>query len=201
MNLQAPELFLSNMTGNLAVQSISTIEYHNSYRALVMFAKQIEDSTSSDGLRNHGLLGLACAVYGWMPTILKTFDFERFGNAYPVAEIRGISSVSAGRSFLNGMNEIAPINGSWVGTSKLLHMLRPDMFPIWDRRVAVRFSLNHHYQVNSKRIYLEYFNFVHKILAGRPNFITGVQTYIRENHGYKPDEVRCLELILFAKQD
>ena len=34
-----------------------------------------------------------------------------------------------------------PINNSWVGLSKALHFINPEIFPIWDKNVAELFGI------------------------------------------------------------
>lgn len=75
-------------------------------------------------------------VYGWMPTILE-------GRKLPCQYTRDRAS---GFGLRLGMANNDPstlpeedycfVNGSYVGTSKFLHLWKPDYFAIWDSRVA-----------------------------------------------------------------
>lgn len=192
MDMSNPEKFLSFLSEEEAIKSLHSIEYYPSHRALMKLASQIQDDSSNDGL-----LALACATYGWMPTILKKWDMENFRISNPVSKIRAMESYDTALNFLDEMDETAPINSSWVGTSKLLHFLNPSIFPIWDSRVAIHFGLKWPHQINSKASYKKYFEFVHYTLGKRPSFISAVQRQIEDEHGYRPTEVRCLELMLF----
>ena len=73
-----------------------------------------------------------------MSTILMHFEPEKFIDLKPIASIRGAKTNTAAYRFLQAIDEVAPINRSWVGTSKFLHFLNPEIFPIWDSRVARR---------------------------------------------------------------
>lgn len=186
--------YLAALDGNRAIDLLRSIPYMDSHRALVALAATIKDDD-----RNDGLHALACATYGWMPTILGPFEPENFRRDTPVAAIRDLGGTEAAREFIEAMDERAPINGSWVGTSKLLHFLRPDLFPIWDSRVAERFGLKWPHQVNKKATYLHYFDFVQEELERGYPWVAEVVQAIEAGHGYIPTDVRCLELMLFAK--
>lgn len=190
--------YLSGMTNDIAVGLITPSTYTDSYRALLNLASLVQDDA-----RHDGLFGLACAAYGWMPTILKNFSPENFCTNTPkygvISKIRGIQHVTDAREFLSCMEEVAPINRSWVGTSKLLHFLNPNLFPIWDRRVADRFSLRGPNQINKKEVYLKYFKFVHEEIFRGYAWIDAVSDRIERDNGYRPSQVRCMELMLFLR--
>ena len=190
--------YLSGMTNDFAVDRITPSTYTDSYRALLNLASLVQDDA-----RHDGLFGLACAAYGWMPTILKNFSPENFCTNTPncgvISKIRGIRKITDAREFLSCMEEVAPINRSWVGTSKLLHFLNPSFFPIWDSRVAVRFSLKSPTQINKKEAYLKYFEFVHEEISRGHTWLDTVSERIERDNGYRPSQVRCLELMLFLR--
>ena len=54
---------------------------------------------------------------------------------------------------LNSLPNNSPVNNSWIGLSKVLHFINPDIFPIWDSRVAKCFNMLYPYQFNKKDIY------------------------------------------------
>ena len=83
------------------------------------------------------------AVYGWMPTILDPLgvgraidqDPDRLLDVLNVARCANEPGVTDDDlDLLKGF-----ANNSTVGASKLLHLLNPVVYPIWDRRVAHRF--------------------------------------------------------------
>ena len=76
-------------------------------------------------------------VYGWMPTIPKfkkvtksKVEQRRIEYLLNLARHQTLASseIDELKSFL--------VNNSVVGTSKLLHLLAPDRYAIWDKRVA-----------------------------------------------------------------
>lgn len=188
--------YLANITNDVAVALLTPGPYTDSYRALLNLASLVQDD-----VRHDGLFGLACAAYGWMPTILRNFSPENFcGKALSsglISKIRGITSRDEARIFLRCMEEVAPINRSWVGTSKLLHFLNPNFFPIWDSRVADRFLLQWPNQINKKEAYLRYFEFVHEEISKGHTWLDVISDRIERDNGYRPSQVRCLELMLF----
>jgi hypothetical protein len=194
MNNCAAKAFLSRHTSATAVQAVAKVRYHNTYEALLGLGRMIEDDA-----RHSGLLTLSCGVYAWMPTILGTFEPDAFNEDAPVAKIREIDTAAAAVTFLGAIKKRAPLNGSWIGTSKLLHMLNPEVFPIWDGRVAARFGPISDYSINLKKTYISYVQFLHAELAHRQGVIWGIRDHIMAAHGYKATDLRCLELLLFSK--
>ena len=112
------------------------ISYEVSYEYLLDYAKSIVDSNFTD----QGLIVLAHAVYGWMPTILTiqhginpTVDLTR------IKEILREIYHNPEYNFLNDANGLKDIanftNKSFVGASKFLHFLFPNSFAIWDSNI------------------------------------------------------------------
>ncbi|MEH6521491.1 hypothetical protein [Sulfitobacter sp.] len=180
---------LSNDTARLHLESHS---YFPSHRALMRLASRVDDDPQNDGL-----LSLSCAVYGWMPTILKNWKFENFGVEFPVEVVKGLNDAEAGKEFLSKIDAVSPINNSWVGLSKLLYFLNPELFPIWDSRIAKHFGFNWAGQLNRKDVYISYFMFIHENLKAQQDMLIFVADQIEKDHGYRPSAVRCLELIFF----
>ena len=114
------------------------------------------------------LLAAGYAVYGWMPTILK-----RTENLVPlsefVIEVRALPFFGALPIVQRAVAQdqgvvLRSLNNSVVGTSKLLHFLMPDLFPIWDSRIAKLFGFNGRH--NSPTAYLSYFELLHQWCMG-----------------------------------
>ncbi len=77
-------------------------------------------------------------VYGWMPTIP---DFSRPQKTSVEKREKTAQLLNEARARILTANEINElkvylVNNSVVGTSKLLHLLAPDKYAIWDSRVA-----------------------------------------------------------------
>ncbi|MBU2889858.1 hypothetical protein [Celeribacter halophilus] len=194
-NSEGTNRYLSTLTDAYAISVLNSVEYLDAYRALLLFAQSVKDDD-----RHDGLLSLAFAAYGWMPTILGQCDMALFKSQKPICEIRALDNKCEARKFLVSMGDKAPINGSWVGTSKVMHFLNPKLFPIWDSRVAKNFDLRWPYQINSKRNYLCYFDFVHIEILKDHSWFAVVEKEINEKYDYSPTLVRCLELMLFARE-
>ncbi|MBR1236628.1 DUF6308 family protein [Bradyrhizobium sp. AUGA SZCCT0182] len=136
--------------------------YSNGYFALRALIRDRTDPSDEQQLQ-----GAAYAVYGWMPTILKNAD-----NLLPlskfVVNLRDVSVVDA-RVIVSRVpvHELASllfsVNKSVVGTSKLLHFLLPNLFPIWDSRIARLFGFRHASH-NTAPAYLSYFELLHRWL-------------------------------------
>jgi hypothetical protein len=187
--------------------------YGHSYRALLKLAEQSLDDENHDAAHS-----LACAVYGWMPTILKTFEINLTKLEKPISQIKIVNSLEDASKFIRGIGEVAPINRSWVGTSKFLHFLNPTVFPIWDSRVAISFhrrianfartgvdqerkaklpTLNHF--SNKRDNYLEYMRFMSASAKVLPGWIEEMQEKVYKECGYTPTALRCMELVLFNR--
>jgi hypothetical protein len=207
--------FLSSLEEGSRWKYLQRDTYGNSYRALINLA-----AASIDDPQNDSAIALACAVYGWMPTILKEHKIKigNINSRFPLQEIKMIESWKDAETFLSHIDEIAPINGSWVGTSKFLHFLNPYIFPIWDSRVAVSFhskisiqaitaaeqgrslsTMQLNYFCNRKDHYLEYTKFMLDFKQSAPRWVTVMQNEIGNQHKHCPTELRCLELVLFNR--
>ncbi|UWQ59508.1 hypothetical protein K3722_05105 [Leisingera caerulea] len=120
--------------------------YNVGYDALLAFGSAVHDKT--------GMLVLAHAVYGWMPTILKSYNLDGLA----VEDVRG------------GFLPAEPVlNNSWVGTSKMFHFLAPEVWPIWDSRVALHFGLPRSGQHNRREVYRDYADFLRAEAASCKN--------------------------------
>lgn len=140
------------------LERASTLHVHQALRNdaySVAYPELVNHFTSikNDVAWNDFVVGLH-VVYAWMPTIP---DLERICSTKPgcvtaldndgkkrvIAALKAArdasQNVTADRAaeLLSTLSKY--INGSLVGASKLLHFLNPEVFPIWDSRVARRF--------------------------------------------------------------
>ncbi|CUH76783.1 hypothetical protein TRM7557_01059 [Tritonibacter multivorans] len=130
--------FVAKWNANWAASADKQEHYTQSYAALCAFGARVE--TAED------LMVLGHATYGWMPTILK--DHENLKTA-------NINAIRAGE-----VPDKPLLNTSWVGTSKLMHFLAPDVWPIWDSRIARHFGMVHRHQYDKRIAYSEYADFL-----------------------------------------
>ena len=98
---------------------------HRSYRRFVAFFKNRETISEDDFI-------IGCYfTYGWMPTMLDLRG--------ELADSVNLANKVKAQGYVPTAEEIQTlannINGSVVGTSKLLHFIRPDVHAIWDSRV------------------------------------------------------------------
>nr|WP_255552474.1 DUF6308 family protein [Maritimibacter dapengensis] len=123
-----------------------------------------------------------------MPTTLKSYHFDGFDVSY----VKGLDVQSA-YDWLRSEAE-PKVNNSWVGYSKFLHMLRPDLFPIWDSHIARALGLKM-YSTNRSGIYANYFYWVH--FFALPKYgteLARLEKGILEN----TTEIRRLEFAIFS---
>ncbi len=74
----------------------------------------------------------------------------------------------------NDGQALQALNNSVVGTSKLLHFVRPDLFPIWNSRIARLFGfLNGRH--NTPAAYLGYFELLHVWCSSADTFPEALQ--------------------------
>jgi hypothetical protein len=135
-------------TSNL---SLDENDYIGGYRALLNFFTSKLDLTNLLDAR-----AAAYAIYGWMPTILKQWEEP---NIVPLLKFaQSLKENKQRGKALTALREqkgiLQSINGSTVGTSKFLHFVAPDIFPIWDSRIALAFDVSH--RINDPDTYLQY---------------------------------------------
>ncbi len=159
-------------------------EYLRQYPALIELGKRT-DSLSS--------VALALAVYGWMPRILRSDNLSE-------ADIPAIRNAEALNSeiVINSMPTRGLINNSWVGTSKFLHFVNPNVFPIWDSHIARAFGLVKRAEFEKKSAYVEYTHNMHATVSIHTSVISLVKSRIFTQFGYEPSDLRCLEFLIFA---
>lgn len=102
-----------------------TNSIHRSYRHFVSYFDGCQSITEHDFI-------IACHfTYGWMPTML-----DLRGDLAASVEIANKVKADGCIPTPEELQLLANnINGSVVGTSKLLHFIRPDIHAIWDSRV------------------------------------------------------------------
>jgi hypothetical protein len=167
---------------------IDTNEYVEGYIALCsLFSSLLSFETTT-----HVEIG-AHAVYGWMPTMLKRLEQERaeklriFAKKWKSATCYSLSVLKALEDL-----DLKTVNNSVVGTSKFLHFVAPDVFPIWDSRVAAVFGLKYDYKINNEKTYREFVQAIHMEVEERHN-----PTPWDGNSTNGISKIRNLELCLF----
>lgn len=136
-------------------------------------------------------------VYGWMPTALDLYVDPKKPDLERGTDILN-SAKAAGELLDRDLSDLMRlINNSLVGTSKLLHFLRPDGFPIWDSKTyAFVFEEKpHHYRVNEISRYREYQGHLARIQE-RDAF-TRFHASMITKVGYEISPLRSIELVMF----
>jgi hypothetical protein len=148
------------------------------------------------------LLAASFAVYGWMPTILKRFEKLDLLSKFilqiqPLSLAEGIKVVRE-EATDNGGQALQALNNSVVGTSKLLHFVRPDLFPIWDSRIAKLFGFANG-RHNTPGAYLGYFELLHAWCSSGHTFPDTLHNILTHDspEGDPISQIRLTEYCLF----
>ena len=101
----------------------------------------------------------AYAVYGWMPTIMQN-GVNRTAWATTredLGQLRNATNwIDAEVILRKAPSILTLVNGSIVGTSKFLHFLNPEIFPIWDSKIGRVFGAHRRDLVEKIERYLGY---------------------------------------------
>jgi hypothetical protein len=179
MNKPEDILLLAKSVDVFAPQTI-----HTSYRVFIQYFRQ--------PLSEDGILAGAYMVYGWMPTMLRLKG--------PVDAV--FKLVEAGRTgrvteaLLTDCSKT--LNNSLVGTTKLLHFVSPDLYPIWDSRVyrALFSKAPHRYRVEDPVTYFSFLSWLYEFesLSGFPH----IKDAFESEAGYPVTNKRVAEAILYS---
>ncbi len=135
---------------------------------------------------------VAHLVYGWMPKILtysRKVDQDK--------EIFKATTASNQAEAYGVVEKIQfpPTNNAWVGMSKTLHFLNPNLFPIWDSKVAKVLGVSPT-KMGKKEVYLDYMNFTFSNM--NEPFVGVVQEEFKSKTNYEISKVRAVEFTLFV---
>jgi hypothetical protein len=158
------------------------------------------------------LLAIAHLAYGWMPRMFGKLE-SRFSAEHQkkiVSAARDINSVRCAHGWLTGRNchlhpsgckKIQPIvRRSWVATSKILHFLSPDAFPIWDSVVAGAFEIPKQ-KAESRENFVSYVEYVaNYIETGDLACVEGFSAIYKKKIGHTPTQARAIEYLLYCHQ-
>lgn len=176
--------------------------YIKSYPSLLKVSQFLCEQAKTKAItEDDAILTIAHMVYGWMPRVLGTCQLEAeqikcHKQNLSILDAIGVSSKQA-KDFVDGF-EYSPINNSWVGLSKALHFINPEVFPIWDSNVAEIFDIkrgSYRSEEQKKQDYLDYIEFCHSILELPA--VSKIQETFKKDAGQKVSKIRALEYILF----
>jgi len=134
---------------------------------------------------------VAHLVYGWMPKILS-YSRDKYQDDVIIKAVECRSRDDA----LQVLDQVdyPPTNNAWVGMSKTLHFLNPEVFPIWDSKVAAVLGVPST-KMGVKEVYKSYTGFVFEHIED--SFVEEVIAGFEERAGYKISKVRAVEFVLF----
>ena len=159
--------------------------YLSSYPTFLLIAR----NQALDKETRH--MALAAMIYGWMPTIPKSIV------PFAIDTVAKIESHDKAYEYLKQKTLKPLINNSWVGTSKMLHFINPQHFPIWDSRIA-SVVYGDPVDANNKQGYLDYCAAIHQWDIEQPDYGLELAKSIEKEYGYRPTNLRCIELVLFS---
>jgi hypothetical protein len=164
---------------------------HSSYSEFVAYFKKISK------INRHNMIIGINFVYGWMPTI---FEFKQEDDKKIKRAVQLLNKVK-NKTILdaNELNFLKSLfNNSLVGTSKLLHFICPQLYPIWDSRVYFYLTDNKAYahSIGNCDTYLQYLNLCHDVVKNK-NY-NEIHNLIVKKIGYPISNMRSIELIMFS---
>lgn len=163
--------------------------YLATYRPLVSFCSKNKPFTAES------LFQAMLMTYGWMPTTYKLKgDVEQ--------SLTAINRLIANPALDVNLIEAArkAVNNSVVGLSKLLHFSLPDVWPIWDSRIAENlYGIMYSSGVNRPARYVDYVQQVKAFLDSE--YLPKMKTYAADNISYPVSDVRAVEYYLFCGQE
>ncbi|MBF9030204.1 hypothetical protein HKCCE3408_07340 [Rhodobacterales bacterium HKCCE3408] len=169
------------------VEDESAQSYATQYGALLRLAADCHASRNYDGL--------ALAVFGWMPTILKKTEFS----GYDFDSIRSTTCFDR-TEFEKWTSGTAAVNGSWVGTSKFLHFLNPDVFPVWDQNLHKAVTdTKAQYWWRSISIYSDWTALCHEKLTREPQGLKNFRKFLSQKANCEISRLRALEFMVFLR--
>lgn len=200
---------------NLAENNLSTNNGNqffcvDTYTALKTF---ISKSLKGRSIEKDVCIAFAHMVYGWMPTILNEANDEigKWADKDWARIKVCLKKVESGEKLSIGelKNVMALTNNSIVGTSKLLHFINPDVYPIYDSRVfhAIRKLARDKKKtedsntVNDVNKYFAYVECVHRVINEDEDgqSLIKMKKQLKEG-GFVDDEasnVRVIEVLLY----
>ena len=160
---------------------------HRSYRHFTAFFQDRQTITEHDFI-------IACHfTYGWMPTMLDLRG--------ELADSIDIANRVKAEGYIPTAEEIQRlannINGSVVGTSKVLHFIRPDIHAIWDSRVYryLHQQRPYIYRLEAPDAYAGYLNNIAD-LRQDARFAKTLQTF-NTALGYEATANRFIEYVMY----
>ncbi len=161
------------------------------YTYLFSYPHLIDHVSGFQRLTMTELIAANAMVYGLMPTAMN------FRQGDPEALVGPLNALRDSGQRLNSAQFAtlrSVLNNSVSGTSKLLHVLRPDIYPIWDSRIN-RFLHGDDRNSNSLEKYRDYLADFDRVAAG-PDF-EPLRASLERKLGYGVTAARAFEMIMY----
>ncbi len=160
--------------------------YYISYPEFLEHFKHISE------FKKHDVIIGIHLIYGWMPTIchLKSGQFDKAAEI--LNNVKKDNQLLLEKTKLDILKKL--FNESIVGTSKLLHFISPETYPIWDRNVCHYFNIPEHI-VNESSVYLAYIEACKMIIGKCKDEIGYVKKVMKD---YEISDMRAIELVMFT---
>ena len=182
---------------NYNIKKLNSIDFKDPY--LKSYPNLLNASKSLlENLKEDSILPISHLAYAWMTTILtynkENLDIEVFEKT--ICSATSVKNQYDAIELLDVLPETSPINNSWIGLSKVLHFINPDLFPIWDSRVAACFEKFNAQGYNKKNIYMNYCHFIFQYLDFKK--VQSVKSIHEKKANYSISSIRALEFLLFS---
>lgn len=134
-------------------------------------------------------------VYSWMPTAL-VWKNNNFSAVVELLNKAKNSDSSIAESELLTISSL--VNGSIVGASKLLHFIKPSVYPIWDSKINEILHGGNSVDTNSIRKYQDYLD-LYTAIKDHP-LKEEITISLKKKVGYELTFARAFEMILFFSE-
>jgi hypothetical protein len=174
------------------------ISFNKSYIEFIKYFKEKNELIYSDFI-----IG-ANFTYGWMPTILKIRKNDKHDeNEDKTNKIVEIINKAKNAKSYNELEDNdyeilkEAINNSYVGASKLLHFINPEVYGIWDSRVHNFLQgvtrINNGTYSNRYELFIDYQKTLHE-LKKDTDIIEKMASFLKDHN---LSTIRKIELIMF----
>lgn len=163
--------------------------FSQNYSEIISYFKRKEALLKQD------IIVASYMVYGLMPTMLKNIAVSD-DNILTLNEVRNKGEITKE----DILKLIKITNNSVVGLSKLLHIIKPEKYAIWDSRIYK--LLKAHDLTQGKYINNadEYINYIRNMKAWTSlDSFTRVHKIVEQKLGKDVSALRALELIMYQK--
>jgi len=184
-------LSLEELKNNLISQQADDSLYFFQYQHMLSFAKSVDEFCEARFTQ------LALMTYGWMPTMLKKVDINHIERSIQIINKLKCDTEYRQNISTKDLDTLKSCtNNSYVGLSKLLHMVMPEHFPIWDSRVANALECSNYDLARNSGKYTAYIDMMRNRIEHEN--LERLHYIVQDKHGFKISKLRALEYSLFC---